>query len=83
MLRHIMGDGSHNVAIMATSPADHSVVLRTIRRAWGQRLLRKRTASLHTGTDYTGVPELPRVLRAISLTLLFEHVLPAGVARHY
>jgi hypothetical protein len=40
-------------------------VLRLIRRAWGQRVLRDRTASLHAESGFSGAPEIALVLRAI------------------
>ena len=36
-----------------------------LRRAWGQRALRNRTASLHPEAGFDGAPELTAVLRSI------------------
>jgi hypothetical protein len=58
-------DAFYAPEIMSANFADHSVVLRLIRRAWGQRVLRDRTASLHAETGFSGAPEIAVVLRAI------------------
>ena len=44
---------------------DHSVLGRMIRRAWGQRTLRDRTASLRAEDGFSGAPDISPVLRAI------------------
>lgn len=46
---------------------DHSVIARMIRRAWGQRVLRDRTAALRATDGFSGAPEIALVLRALLL----------------
>jgi hypothetical protein len=58
-------DAFYAPEMMDANIADHSVLLRMVRRAWGQRLLRDRTASLHPETGFDGAPEIASVLRAI------------------
>jgi hypothetical protein len=41
---------------------DYSVLGRMIRRAWGQRVLRARTAALRPEEGYSGAPDIERVL---------------------
>ena len=52
-------DAFYAPEMMHANFADHSVLLRMVRRAWGQRLLRDRTASLHPETGFDGAtPEI-------------------------
>jgi hypothetical protein len=51
--------------LMSADFADHSVLLRMVRRAWGQRLARVRTSSLHPENGFDGAPEISEVLRAL------------------
>ena len=44
---------------------DHSVLARMIRRAWGQRVLRARTAALRAADGFSGAPDIAPVLRAM------------------
>jgi len=44
---------------------DHSVLGRMIRRAWGQRVLRGRTAALRAREGFSGAPDIALVLRAM------------------
>jgi hypothetical protein len=44
---------------------DHSVLARMIRRAWGQRVSRVRTAALRAADGYSGAPDIAPVLRAM------------------
>jgi hypothetical protein len=44
---------------------DHSVLARMIRRAWGQRVLRVRTAALRADDGFSGAPDIAPVLRAM------------------
>jgi hypothetical protein len=44
---------------------DHSAILRMIRRAWAQRIMRNRTASLHPETGFDGAPNLVAVMQAL------------------
>ena len=44
---------------------DHSVLARMIRRAWGQRVLRVRTAALRAADGFSGAPDIAPVLRAM------------------
>jgi hypothetical protein len=46
---------------------DHSVIARMIRRAWGQRFVRDRTAALRATDGFSGAPDIAPVLRAILL----------------
>jgi hypothetical protein len=46
---------------------DHSVIARMIRRAWGQRVLRDRTAALRATDGFSGAPDIAPVLRALLL----------------
>ena len=58
-------DDFYTSTMMSADFADHSVLLRMLRRAWGQRALRNRTASLHPEAGFDGAPELTAVLRSI------------------
>lgn len=58
-------DAFYAPEIVSANFADHSVLLRLIRRAWGQRVLRERTASLHLESGFSAAPEIALVLRAI------------------
>jgi hypothetical protein len=44
---------------------DHSVLARMIRRAWGQRVSRVRTAALQAAEGYSGAPDIAPVLGAM------------------
>jgi hypothetical protein len=44
---------------------DHSVLGRMIRRAWGQRVLRARTAALRATNGFSGAPDIAPVFRAM------------------
>ena len=44
---------------------DHSVLARMVRRAWGQRFSRDRTAALRAEDSYSGAPDIAPVLRAM------------------
>ncbi len=53
--------------IMRADPFDHSVIGKMIRRAWGQHVVRERTASLHAKDGFKGAPEIALVLQAMTL----------------
>jgi hypothetical protein len=58
-------DAFYAPEMMSENIADRSVLLRMMRRAWGQRVIRDRTASLHAETGFSGAPEIASVARAI------------------
>lgn len=58
-------DAFYSPEMMRANFADHSVLLKMVRRAWGQRLLRERTAALRPETGFSGAPEINSVLRAM------------------
>jgi hypothetical protein len=58
-------DAFYTPEMMSANLTDNSVLLRMVRRAWGQRVLRDRTAALHAEMGFDGSPELAPVLRAI------------------
>jgi hypothetical protein len=44
---------------------DHSVLARMARRAWGQRVMRVRTAALRAADGFSGAPDIAPILRAM------------------
>ncbi len=55
---------------------DHSVLARMIRRAWGQRALRNRTAALRAADGFAGAPSIRSVLPA----MIIDFAQKAGAA---
>lgn len=58
-------DAFYAPEMMSANFTDHSVLLRMIRRAWGQRLLRSRTTSLLADTGSGRAPDIAPVIRVI------------------
>ncbi len=58
-------DAFYSPEMMRANFADDSVLLKMLRRAWGQRQLRERTATLRPKNGFDGAPEIASVLRAV------------------
>jgi hypothetical protein len=60
-------DAFYDRPIFRADVFDRSVLARMLRRAWGQHFIRSRTASLRASDNFSGVPDIAPVLRAMLL----------------
>jgi len=61
----VSNDNFYSPRVFQADVFDHSVLARMVRRAWGQRVLRDRTASFRATDGYSGAPDIAPVLRAM------------------